>query len=73
MICSTARIEAVRFETPHTHGAVSRAIKALETELGVLLFARSTRTLKLAAEGARLYRDCVHVLISRVTSSLVLF
>ncbi len=41
---------------------VSRAIKALEAELGVLLFARSTRTLKLTAEGARFYRDCVQVL-----------
>src|SRR5437868_15228479 len=42
--------------------AVSRAIKALETELGVLLFARSTRTLKLTTDGARFYRDCVEVL-----------
>src|SRR6266446_3810491 len=42
--------------------AVSRAIKALETELGVLLFARSTRALKLTAEGARFHRDCVQIL-----------
>lgn len=41
---------------------VSRAIKALEADLGVLLFARSTRTLKLTSEGARFHRDCVHVL-----------
>jgi LysR family transcriptional regulator, regulator for bpeEF and oprC len=41
---------------------ISRTIKALETDLGVLLFARSTRTLKLTAEGARFYRDCVRVL-----------
>jgi DNA-binding transcriptional LysR family regulator len=62
MICSTSRFEGVRIETPHTHGVASRTIKALETELGVLLFARSTHTLKLTAEGARFYRDCVHVL-----------
>jgi DNA-binding transcriptional LysR family regulator len=43
---------------------VSRAIKALETELGILLFARSTRVLKLTAEGARFYRDCVRILRS---------
>jgi LysR family transcriptional regulator, regulator for bpeEF and oprC len=29
---------------------------------GVLLFARSTRTLKLTAEGARFHRDCVQIL-----------
>ena len=43
-------------------GAVSRTIKALEGELGVLLFARSTRSLKLTPEGARFYRDCVQIL-----------
>jgi DNA-binding transcriptional LysR family regulator len=43
-------------------GAVSRTIKALETELGVLLFARSTRSLKLTPEGSRFYRDCIHIL-----------
>jgi len=42
--------------------AVSRAIKALETDLGVLLFARSTRILQLTAEGARFHRDCVQIL-----------
>jgi LysR family transcriptional regulator, regulator for bpeEF and oprC len=42
--------------------AVSRAIKALEAELGVLLFARSTRALKLTNDGARFYRDCVEIL-----------
>jgi DNA-binding transcriptional LysR family regulator len=33
--------------------AVSRAIKGLEEALGVSLFARSTRALKLTTEGAR--------------------
>jgi LysR family transcriptional regulator for bpeEF and oprC len=42
--------------------AVSRTISALEKELGVLLFARSTRTLKLTVEGARFYRDCIQIL-----------
>jgi len=42
--------------------AVSRAIKALETDLGVLLFVRSTRALNLTPEGASFYRDCVKVL-----------
>jgi len=42
--------------------AVSRAIKALESELGVLLFARSTRAFKLTTEGARFYRDGVQLL-----------
>lgn len=37
--------------------AVSRAIKGLEHNLGISLFARSTRTLKLTTEGARFYRD----------------
>jgi DNA-binding transcriptional LysR family regulator len=43
-------------------GAVSRTIKSLETKLGVLLFARSTRSLKLTPEGARFYRDSVGIL-----------
>jgi LysR family transcriptional regulator for bpeEF and oprC len=42
--------------------AVSRAIKAIEADLGILLLARSTRALKLTPEGARFYRDCVELL-----------
>lgn len=42
--------------------SVSRAIKALEEDLGVSLFARSTRTLKLMTEGARFYRDGAQML-----------
>jgi DNA-binding transcriptional LysR family regulator len=42
--------------------AVSRAIKALESDLSVLLFVRSTRALNLTPEGANFYRDCVKVL-----------
>jgi DNA-binding transcriptional LysR family regulator len=42
--------------------AVSRAIKGLEESLGVSLFARSTRVLKLTTEGARLHRDGTQML-----------
>jgi DNA-binding transcriptional LysR family regulator len=42
--------------------AVSRTIKALETDLDVLLFVRSTRAMKLTAEGAQFYRGCVEIL-----------
>src|SRR5262245_4097088 len=41
---------------------VSRTIKALEDELGVLLFLRSTRAVKLTDDGALFYRDCTLVL-----------
>jgi DNA-binding transcriptional LysR family regulator len=41
---------------------VSRAIKGLEESLGVSLFARSTRVLKLTTEGARFYRDGAQML-----------
>jgi len=42
--------------------AVSRAIKGLEDDIGVSLFARSTRVLKLTTEGARFYRDGAQML-----------
>jgi LysR family transcriptional regulator for bpeEF and oprC len=42
--------------------ALSRAIKFLEVDLGVVLFARSTRFLRLTNEGVRFYRDCVQIL-----------
>jgi DNA-binding transcriptional LysR family regulator len=41
---------------------VSRTIKALETDLGVLLFVRSTRAMKLTPEGALFHRGCVEIL-----------
>lgn len=41
---------------------VSRAIKGLEEDLGISLFARSTRILKLTTEGARFYRDGAQML-----------
>src|ERR1044072_557194 len=44
--------------------AVSRAIKTLEEDLGTLLFACSTRTLKLTSEGRRFYRDGAQMLRS---------
>lgn len=42
--------------------AVSRAIKGLEEDLGILLFTRSTRVLKLTTEGTRFYRDGAQML-----------
>lgn len=42
--------------------AVSRAINGLEENLGILLFTRSTRVMKLTAEGAVFYRDAVQML-----------
>ena len=42
--------------------AVSRAINGLEENLGILLFTRSTRVMKLTAEGARFYRDAAQML-----------
>lgn len=41
---------------------VSRAVKKLEQDLGVVLFVRSTRVLKLTDDGTRFYRDCVQIL-----------
>jgi LysR family transcriptional regulator, regulator for bpeEF and oprC len=41
---------------------VSRAIKTIEQDLGVVLFVRSTRVLKLTDDGAHFYRDCVQIL-----------
>ena len=42
--------------------AVSRTIKGLEESLGISLFARSTRVLKLTTEGTRFYRDGAQML-----------
>jgi len=42
--------------------AVSRAINGLEQSLGILLFMRSTRSMKLTSEGARFYRDAAQML-----------
>src|SRR5262245_23598612 len=42
--------------------AVSRAVKGLEEDLAISLFARSTRVLKLTTEGTRFYRDAAQML-----------
>lgn len=42
--------------------AVSRAINGLEQSLGILLFMRSTRSMKLTSEGTRFYRDAARML-----------
>lgn len=42
--------------------AVSKAIGALERDLQVPLFLRSTRSIKITDQGARFYRDCLDIL-----------
>lgn len=42
--------------------AVSRTIRTLEDDLGILLFSRSTRVSKLTSEGKKFYRDCRQIL-----------
>jgi DNA-binding transcriptional LysR family regulator len=42
--------------------AVSRAIGTLEDNLGILLFTRSTRAVKLTGDGRRFYRDAAQML-----------
>ena len=42
--------------------AVSRTIRSLEDELGILLFSRSTRVSRLTSEGKIFYRDCQQTL-----------
>lgn len=41
-----------------THGAVSRQLKLLETHLGIALFMRAGRGLRLTAAGERLHAGC---------------
>lgn len=45
-----------------TQSAISRQIKSLEAQLGVLLFERGIRTLRLTPEGEMLYRTVSEVL-----------
>lgn len=45
-----------------TPAAVSRSIARLEERLGVRLFARSTRKIRLTDEGNLYFEECVHVL-----------
>ena len=42
--------------------AISRAVNGLEQSLGISLFTRSTRTMKLTTEGGRFYRDAASLL-----------
>ncbi|HET7267478.1 MAG TPA: LysR family transcriptional regulator [Oleiagrimonas sp.] len=58
---ATARLESVSragTELHVTHGAVSRQIRALEAQLGIVLFARQGRGLALTAAGRRLRDAC---------------
>ena len=66
VFCTAAERESFR-ETAEslflTSSAVSHQVKQLETELGVKLFERTARSLKLTAEGSALY-DEMYPLIS---------
>jgi len=56
-----------------THGAVSRAIKNLEGQLGVLLFERATRSVRLTAVGepyARAVHDALDQLAAATASAM---
>lgn len=55
---AAARLSSLKLATTElnvTSGAISRQIKALETELGVPLFIRTGRGMRLTPEGAELY------------------
>lgn len=55
-----------------THGAISRAVKNLEDQLGVLLFERATRSVRLTAVGepyARAVRDLLDQLAIATASA----
>ncbi|MGH8082955.1 MAG: LysR family transcriptional regulator, partial [Lysobacter sp.] len=57
-----------------THGAVSRAIKNLEDQLGVLLFERATRSVRLTAVGepyARAVRDALDRLATATATATI--
>ena len=67
---AAARFNSVSQAAEHlhvTHGAVSRQIKTLETHLGVALFAKDGRGLKLTAAGQRL-RDASTEAFERLRS-----
>lgn len=53
-----SNFSAVAREMRVTAVAVSKAVAALETQLGVRLFQRSTRAVALTEEGRRLYEHC---------------
>ena len=53
---------AVAREIQTSQPTISKAVKALETELGGKLIARSTRQLSLTDEGQRYYAECRHIL-----------
>lgn len=59
---ATARLNSVSKAAEYlhvTHGAVSRQLKVLEAELGVALFEKDGRGLKLTDAGARLCEGCM--------------
>ena len=70
--CAAARYESFRLAAEElfiTSSAVSHQIKSLEQELGILLFERGTRDLKLTSAGRSLYED-IDPLIEQLEASL---
>ncbi|MCU1758247.1 LysR family transcriptional regulator [Pseudomonas sp. 14P_8.1_Bac3] len=53
---------AVARELQTSQPTISKVLRALETELGGKLIARSTRRLSLTDEGQRYYNECRHIL-----------
>ncbi|WP_204354322.1 LysR family transcriptional regulator [Pseudomonas putida] len=53
---------AVARELQTSQPTISKVLRALETELGGKLIARSTRKLSLTDEGQRYYNECRHIL-----------
>lgn len=53
---------AVARELQTSQPTISKVLRALETELGGKLLARSTRKLSLTDEGQRYYNECRHIL-----------
>jgi len=61
-VIETGSFSAAARQLRLTSGAVSRQIATLETELGVTLLARSTRSMAVTAEGHRYHEHCLRVL-----------
>ncbi|PPA04592.1 LysR family transcriptional regulator, partial [Pseudomonas sp. MWU12-2312b] len=53
---------AVAREMQTSQPTISKVLRALETELGGKLIARSTRQLSLSVEGLRYYSECRQIL-----------
>lgn len=64
-ICDCRNITEAARRLYITQPALSRRIRDLEKELGVTLFVRRSKGIKITEAGMRLYRDAVHMLEQR--------